>query len=410
MKKQILWLAATSVAAVVACNKTETVQENPGDAISFRPLVSGVTKAATDPQVMSAFADGNQINVWADYKADGSVDSKYFYDTFTYGATPSGHFTPSAGIHFWPAVVDATHPVTFYATYGGVSQTAGGVFAGFTPADAAASQIDLLVAKHITNNANLATDKGAVVLNFRHALSQVNVKVKNSSANLKFTVKAVKIGYVAKAATAFSLAFDNSATTSDVHQGNANAPLTTGANMIAGSSWTVTAPTSATQAYEVALTSGLALEGVQAASALTGVAPWILLPQSMKAFTTTAHTGEGKEYVNKSSAGVMTDTPDLTGSYIALKLIIENWNGSNATGTIIDNAGEGVWCYWPIDEAGNWTPGFKYTYTVDLAGGGYRPTDVDNDGKLDPVLDAIVISPSCTIDVWNEQAGIDINN
>ena len=69
MKKNLFILAAAAL-AFAACSNDEVVESvatGDSNAISFRPLVSGVTRAATDPQVKTAFAADNVINVWADY-------------------------------------------------------------------------------------------------------------------------------------------------------------------------------------------------------------------------------------------------------------------------------------------------------------------------------------------------------
>lgn len=422
MKKKLFFLAVAAV-ALASCSNDETVASqtnNEANAISFRPLVTNVTRAATDPGLITAFVAGNQINVWADYKQESS-DVKYFYDTYEYATSPAAFNPTSSQKHYWPATVSGDHPVTFYATYG-VPQSSGGVFdlSGtsnkFTPNATAASQVDVLVAKEIRTS---GASGGAVVLNFRHALSQIAVKVKNTNPNLKFTVKEVRIGCISTEATAFTLAFDNTDTDSKPQQTNANTPLTTDANMISASSWTIVTDgvTANANKYDQD-PSDLTFEGTtdvtgggSTANAITAFgSSWILLPQTMKAFNTTTLTATPttKEYTAKrDGTGTATGNPELSGSYIALKLTIDNWNGAAATGNIVTDQ----WCYWPIDELGAWTPGLKYTYTVDMAGGGYYPQDmVNNDGKLDGILQEIVISPSCTIDVWNEQANRDVNN
>ncbi len=405
MKKNLFFFAAAAL-ALASCSSDETVLENAslmdGDEIEFRTLTNGVTRAETDPGVMTAFTASNAINVWADYdKAGDDNQVKLFYDKYTASGSPITTWTPANGKHYWPSDVSATKEVTFYATYGGVTQTAGGVFAGYTPQSEVASQVDLLVGKTIRTTGSAG---GAVVINLRHALSQIALKVKNTNANLKITVSEARIGCISTAATAFSLAFDNSATNSDTKQAVTSGSLTSGADLISASSWTVTTSsiTANGNKYDQNPTD-VVFEGTKNGSTVDAVlefgSPWLLLPQTMKAFSTTTYTGSGKEYVTKQN-GSATGTPDLSGSYIALKLTIDNWNGEAATGNIVTDQ----WCYWPIDDLGAWTPGLKYTYTINMAGGGYYPQDMNSDGKLDQILQEIVISPSCTIDVWNEQS------
>ena len=414
MKKNLFILAVAGL-ALASCSSDETIASqatSQANEISFRAFNNGMTRAATDPGVMTTFIAGNAMNVWADY-LEGTTPTlkKYFYDTYTATGSPISSWTPTNGKHYWPATVDGTNKMTFYATYGGVTQTAGGVFAGYTPQTVAANQVDLLVAKHIS------TSKEAnVTLNFRHALSQIAVQVKNSNANLKVTVQGVRIGYVGTAATAFSLAFDNTDTDSEPQQQAASGSLTTDANMIAASSWTVTAPTGAdANKYEQNLTNYAVLEGTTGAIDLLlttptnyGFKPWLLLPQTMKAFTNDqSNASSEKEYTTKENGtAAAAATPKLSGSYIALKMTIENWNGTEVTGKMVED----WWCYWPIDGLGAWTPGLKYTYLIDVAGGGYQALDVNNDQKLDPILQEIVINPSCTIDVWNSQTDTNVTN
>ena len=48
----------------------------------------------------------------------------------------------------------------------------------------------------------------------------------------------------------------------------------------------------------------------------------------------------------------------------------------------------------------NWTRGYKYTYTIDLAGGGYEEKNGDDsDEDLDPVLEnQEIFFVDCTVD------------
>ena len=51
----------------------------------------------------------------------------------------------------------------------------------------------------------------------------------------------------------------------------------------------------------------------------------------------------------------------------------------------------------------NWTRGYKYTYTIDLAGGGYEEKNGDDsDEDLDPVLEnQEIFFVYCTVDAWD---------
>ena len=388
MKKNLLILAVAAV-ALASCSNDETIAVNESDAISFRPLVSNVTRAANSTGLKSAFEEGDIINVHALYNS-----TQYFQDDFTMQAT--GGFT-STKPHYWPSDV-TTKNVTFTAIWG-ATQTAGtaGNFTSYSPNAAAASQKDILVAKHTS-----ATKENPVLLNFRHTLSQIFVKVQNTNANLKVTITGVRIGYIKTASSSFTY---SGGVTDTQEDGSHNA------GNVVQSDWSLvdfaTPGSGETYAnnykYDQDLTgTPTVLTSTAAAQDFTALfTPWILLPQDMKA-STDADSDGIVDYANAKSGGTASDIPDLGGSYIALEMTIENYDVANttATGTIVAKQ----WCYWPITT--NWNPGYKYTYTIDVAGGGYMPTDTNNDKELDPVLAGavIVISPSCTIDAWDPEA------
>lgn len=363
MKKALYFAAA--LLAIAACSKTEVIEENLGEAIGFRTVMTGNTKAYTAGPI-SSFVEGDQFNVYADF---GSA--KYFQADFINGGTAPTNGFYSEDKYYWPNDISSTKKMTFTAVFGG-TQTAGtaGEVAGFSPAAAAASQKDLLIAQHQSS-----AKETPVVLNFRHALSQIVVKVANTEANFKITVSGVRVGYVAQTGTL-------------TYTGG----VTDAAGFVDAANWSNTAATGAdANKYDQAVSATLTGEVASASAvALTSYAPWLLLPQVLTPAT---------EYTTASSAGVASDAPDFNGAYIALKMTVENWNGTAVTGTVVSEQ----WCYWPIGTT--WTPGKKYTYTINAGSGGYQPTDTDDDETtLTPVIDDAVIwfSPSCTIDAWSD--------
>ena len=78
---------------------------------------------------------------------------------------------------------------------------------------------------------------------------------------------------------------------------------------------------------------------------------------------------------------------------------------NNATGYqyIIGDESHYVTAMWPIETI-TWTPGYKYTYTLDLAEGGYYPDNFTGDAGLDPILAGAEIKfASVYVDDWDEQ-------
>lgn len=385
MKKSLILLAAAAV-TLAACNKTVTVEENQGDAISFRPLMTNMTKAANGTGLKTSWETGDVLHVVAIYNS-----AKYFQDDFT-KSDGSGSDVGAAGFnstskYYWPNDV-ATNNVTFTAFWGAAQKTysAAGdenqLAAAFTVDDAVANQKDLLFAKK-TVSAKPAD--GGVTLNFRHMLSQIIVQVANDEPLLKVTVSGVRVGYVAKTGT---FTYSGGVTDTQVE----DATNTAAATLIARTDWTPTAASAATQLHDQAVSA--TLNGTTAASALTSYSPWILLPQQLAAAT---------DYTARETSGaVATATdPKLDGAYLALKMKVEsldNTTDKNVVGTVVAEQ----WCYWPINT--EWLPGYKYTYTINAGSGGYQPTDQDNTAGLDPVLKGTYIwfTPTCTIDTWVE--------
>lgn len=381
--KKSLFILATAAIALASCSndKTVAINETLNDAneISFRPLIKKVMRTPNAAGVKSAFESGDAISVYAEYKS-----SKYFQANFT----SDGSTFSSTNKYYWPSDV-ATNNVTFTAIWGSslttpaltIGSTAGN-FTGYTPDAAAANQEDILIAKHVSS-----TKESPVVMNFRHALSQIVVNAKNTNPNLKVTITGVRIGYIKTASSSFTY---SGGVTDTRELGSAN-----NAGNVDQSDWTLVdfAGTTKAKDYKYDQTVSLSLTGkVDDGQALTSYVPWLLLPQDM--------TDADGKYATQKTGTKGTADPDLAGAYLALQMQIENYNGTAATGTIVSTQ----WCYWPITQ--NWTPGYKYTYTIDVAGGGYEPEDTDNDKNLDPVLEGavIVFSPTCTIDAWDETA------
>ena len=385
MKKKLFFLAVAGL-ALASCSNDETVAVNESDAISFRPLMSGVTRV----DAKSAFANGDVIDVWAVYNS-----AKYFQDDYTYNSTTG--FT-STKPHYWPSDV-STNNVTFNAVYGSTTndgtrtkQSAAGTVA-HAPHTTAANQTDMLFAQHTSS-----TKEATVTLNFRHALSQIVVQAKNTNPNLKVSITGVRIGYIDQSGT-----FTYSGSVTNTPQTATDGSITGGVTLIAQGNWSNTAATGA-NANKYDQTGLTATELVGNASdvahAITGFSNWMLLPQDMK-----PHTVESTKTVYTTQEnGSATGDPKLTGSYLALYMKVENYYNSAVNGEIVAYQ----WCYWPITT--NWNPGYKYTYTVDTASGGYQPQDINNDKEYDPVVEGAIIkfAVGCTIDEWVPAAGIDV--
>lgn len=369
MKKSFLILAVGSaILGFTSCSKDEKIAENnsinDANEISFRPLNNGVTRAAEK----SAFAASDVINVWATKGA-----SAYFNNaTFTYASAGYSGFSSNPP-YYWPSVIDASdNKMTFYATSAG-TQTSAGAISSFSPNTAAASQVDLLCAKLECTSKPAS---GEATLAFKHALSEIIVQAKNSNSNLKVTVSKVKVGYIAKTG---SLTF------------------TTGAPV-----WTNTNPTNTvTDIYSQDLTSELVL--TSSAQTLTGTSAWMVLPQNL-ALSQTAPAMVYTNAYQSGTKGTASSDANLNCAYIALELTFQD---ATTDASVIAKQ----WCYWPITTS--WLAGYKYTYIIDAAQGGYQPTNVDvaESTDLDRVLKGLEIrfDTSTTIEAWVSETAIDVD-
>lgn len=379
MNKKLFFLAIAAL-GLAACSNDDVVEINQGEAISFRPLVNNVTRAA---DIDASYLQGHGFTVFATeygkpYSGNGS--GPYFPETeYTFSA---GTWT-STSKHYWPS----SGSIDFYAyAYSGaenqVTHTAQTLVFGVTPNATAANQTDLVFAN--TNNKSKGGTYGAsdeytygahgVPLNFRHAESKVTIQLKNTNSSLKFTVNNVRIGNIKTTGT-----YTYSGSTSGYGTDGENSAY------LKFEDWTPATPgyydqVPATTTYT-------------SATATTALTSYILIPQAMTAAGT---------YENGDNNAA------FLGPYITIELKIQN---ADNNAYILGSAQDFVTALWPLTTV-TWNPGYHYTYTVDLAGGGYNPTNVNGTNEnLDPVLNGAEIKfVSVTVDAWADGGTINVGN
>ena len=365
MKKSLLILSMAGAIALAGCSKTEFVSA-PGGTIGFRTSVATATKA-TDITT-STLASFNA------YALDHTTSAAYFSDvTFTKG--DDGTFA-SATEYIWTE--EGSLDFYAYAPVGSSQVEKGADCKTFTvtPSATASDQVDFIYAN--TNGKTKNANAEGVAINFRHTESQIALKVKNSSANLKFEVAGWKVAYLSKSGK-FTYADDNTDAAS---------------TQLAKTDWSDLGTASVTNTYEQSLSSSVSV----AASASTATAvgeSFILIPQSQ-----TAAAG-----YTAATAGSAAD-----GSYIAVKLIIRNAIDNSVIYSDGAATPGAAWAMWPVDF--EWEPGKKYTYVVDLSGCGFKETvDGDGDGNtdLDKVYESVPITfVNVTVDEFAAQDDIDV--
>lgn len=411
MKKNLFILAA-ALAVCYSCSNDEVIESaalNDSNAISFRPLMNKMTRAADANLTTTGF------RVTATKTSDAS--KVYFSNVDFTSSTPATTFA-SATKYYWPSsynldffayapiasdvVGDGKQIIPWETTTPGYDANSFKTFK-VTPATAAASQVDFVYANtdawgkidQDPSNAGTHTHyidgtPEGVTINFRHTESKVAVKLYNSnSSNITVLVRDVSICNIN---TVGVFTYDDS--------GNTDTQNTTTAadgNIFAQSLWTPSTPGSYTQT--VAATENEDDFNVAVGSAAQFGEDWILIPQSLTYATA---------YDNTAS----TPYP-FAGVCLKIRLQIKNAAGetefivggtANTGGADSDGY---VTALWPLSSpAGGWVPGTKYTYTVDLAGGGYWEKNDTGDQALDPILAGAEIKfVTVTIDTWDEADG-----
>lgn len=394
MKK--FFFFAVAALALAACSNDETIEVNRGEAIGFRTFVDNVTRASSTSDVttglttfnVTAFKTGETSSPYINDITYTNVSSTYYVDA----SAPSNHY---ANEYYWPAA-----NLDFYAyAYNSAvsSQITKKAYNKFEIEPAAGpngTYADLVFAT-IQNigktdaRADDATKKygpDGVPLNFRHTGSKIAVIVKNTSAQLEFVVEGWKVGFLDPKGT-FTL--------------GASETTTAGSGTLAFADWAATTDDDATVAsinteYQSTF-DAVTFNPSATATALAG--EMILVPQRITAATAYASDATSAK---------------LNHSFIAVKLKILNHTNDEVIAD--DGSGNAIWAIWPIGDDGgstpfNWEPGKKYTYTIDLAGGGYfEENQAGTTDALDPILEGAVIKfVSVTVDSWSDATGIDVS-
>lgn len=375
MKKNLFILAAAAL-ALASCSSDETVESaalSKSNAISFRPLVSGMTRATS---LATTDLDTEGFYVTATYTTAGG--SAYFEDQlYKYnGATGHLRWEPWNGsafkVIYWPNKTDdvldfhAYARATAKASQLSVSNTSLATENGcpaytVTPDAAATSQIDFVYAT-LTGQDYQNT---SMALTFNHVESQVSIQLKNNDSGLKFTISEVALCNIAQ---------------SGIFK-NRDAAPTTNTTMAWGDYGV-----NRTYLQSVNLTK----DGIVTADAAGE--SWILIPHTLAVPTTPG------QYVSEANGAA------YNGAYIRVKMKIQSTANNN-----IYYAGDSenwVNAIWPVPASSVWNPGYHYTYTIDLAGGGYYETNQEtpSGSALDRVLDLHPITfASVDITDWTSQ-------
>lgn len=377
MKKNY-WILAAAAVALAACSNDDTIAVNQGieeaNTINFSTIVEGQTRAGsiTTDNLESFFVTANRgTEIYF-----GETPVEFAKD----GSTTSYR---SATKYYWPS--EGKLDFYAFAPATGITRTDSTHFS-VTPATAPADQVDFVYG--VVRQQDKTTGGQGVHLNFRHAMSDVIIQLKNSSSDKDVTVDNVAIGYILPTgafAPIFKTAAGSEAGFSTDGTNISNVTASESGYYIAPGAWTASGTrTSYTQAATTT--------SYTSTTATTPLpADMILVPQALE-----------------NAAAYSAATPDspFNGACITVQLKIQDKQGHYLAGT----AGAFETAMWPL-AATQWLPGHKYTYTLDLAGGGYYPENQDASEDLDPILEnAVIFFLTPTVDEWIAAPGINVPN
>ncbi len=367
MKKIIF--GAMAAVALLACSKDQVIEQNrANDEITFSVVAENQTKAN------AVYCANNLLpmfNVCATYTKTGETTAQWYFQNDNIEKV-GGAWVNQTTTRYWSA--DGSHD--FYAIYNGsmnlsaIDAVPAAPTVDFTPATTVTDQKDLLyaVTKDHTKSNN------AVALNFRHALSQIEFKARNTNPQFYVEITNVKVGQTPGTGVFTFPSVD----TDDNFEDHAQIGIHT---YITGT-WVVNTPTDYTVNFAtVPLIGNNASVGLTLSTDDDNVSnSMLLLPTP----TTTAWTP-------------VAGTPNVyNGTYLAVKCKIYNVADPIAGKVDSDICLHNGWANIPVSFT--WEPGKKYIYTFVFGegNGGY-----DDNGT--PVLTPI----SYTVTVDDFQKGVD---
>ena len=345
--KKIILMVSMAAFALVSCNKDFVVEENHGSKIEFRTAVDTRATEITLDDV----AEFEVVALYEDY-------TEYFTDTFK---RTNGYVYESDTDHLWPA----DDELTFFAYYPSAKDL--GVaesikfdanqrgFKGYTPNSNIGLQKDFIAAVAVAKKEDSAA---GVALEFKHQLSQIEIKAKNTNEGYTVKIMGAKIMNVAGSGDFdFTAAVKNWTPSDDV-----------------------------TASYNIEWGSEVVL-GKEPVSLMGDNGNAMLIPQTRIAWGPAVAPEQTPEQTNEAvdgdgdgdgdgaeAGGEVEETPeetpetpvtDPTGSYITFLIQVNSPSGSRIFPYEAET--DYAWVVCPI--AFDWAAGYKYTYVCDFANG-----------------------------------------
>lgn len=338
MKKAFYMMAAAAI-ALSSCSSEETTDVAKSSTITFRTTV-GLNSRGAELTGKDGVTNMTKMTVSA-FDGDNAYFANKVFEKGDNNFFEAKNFNPT-----WPK----NGSLTFVAyshlgdTWGYNVPTltkTGATITGFKPKTDIKDQHDVVFAYGTGSQA--ANETSGVELNFEHILSQIKIVVKNTDADLHYSIKGIRIASVSGSA---DYAF--------AHDAGQNTNTHTWSN-----------PGTANAVYETVFTDEITLGSDPVdltdkcnADGVAGGA--MIIPQTVTSWAgTTTEVAEGFEnFVGKA--------------YISLLI-----NVKRGTTAIYPASGTGYgWAAVALPNNTNWEAGNKYIYTLDMTKGC---------GKVDPV-------------------------
>lgn len=372
-----------AAAALLACSKEQVIEQNrANDEIGFSVVAENQTKAEdvyTSTNTMEAFTVSATYTIT---KNDGSTSTSWYFQNDLITKVQNGEnsaWENTTDTRYWSA--DGKHD--FYAIVNGemtMAATPAAPTVNFTPKTTVKEQKDLLYAVA----AGQEKSNDPVELKFRHALSQIQFKAKNTNPNLHVKISGVQVGNIPGEGT-FTYPTKSTNLTTETVVGE----------------WTYTTPTDYTVTFDEGDEVDVAGNNTSVPLTCTPEYSMLLIPAETTAWAPTtgggnngeegeggANGGDGGEDDGFGEKGEDPEPPipggsgqepapdpfsmsmrryntasagasDVTGSYLAVKCQIYNVAGTGYASTDVC-----IYNGWAmIPAAFDWAQGNKYIYT-----------------------------------------------
>ncbi len=322
MKTKFLF-AALAAAAMTACSTDEVVDVNRGNAISFRTSVDKATRTTvySASSLMDNFkvtAIGNSATYFSDLVVTKGENNAW--------TTASTYYWPNYDLSFYAyAPTDLTNSGSATVNIANGAQT----ISNFKPTSKVANQQDLVVA--LAKDQSSSTS--AVALNFKHALSQVDVKAQCTRADVQVKVLGVKLVNVKNSGT---FTFPAATTSNDATISN---------------QWTAG---ESTGSYMSGVSSAVTLTKGESTTTATSIMAtddhFLMVPQTLTAGS-----------VSGSS---------ITGAYISVlcQISVKQGESDSYTSFFPSSTDASKYAFAAVPLSGTWEAGKKYTYTLSFGG------------------------------------------